>query len=76
MPGKEATCFRVEVVDDGRAPVNSKVVRIGRDFQLLAEDIMGEVGDCGRLGEGIGALPGAGGEEGGGVGPGKVWRPE
>ena len=48
MPGKEATCFRVEVVDDGRAPVNSKVVRIGRDFQLLAEDIMGEVGDCGR----------------------------
>ena len=43
MPGKEATCFRVEVVDNAEALVDSKVEGIGWEFQLLAEDIMEEV---------------------------------
>ena len=33
----------MEAVEDGGAPVDSKVVGTGREFQLLAEDIMEEV---------------------------------
>ena len=43
MPGKEATLFRLEVVDDSEPLVHGDVAGIGRGFQLTAEDIMEEV---------------------------------
>ncbi|XP_059740252.1 testis-specific Y-encoded protein 1-like [Bos taurus] len=42
-PGQEATLFRVEAVEEGEALVDGDVAGIGREFQLLAEDIMEEV---------------------------------
>ena len=43
MPDKEATLFRLEVVDDSEALVDGDAARIERVFQLPAEDIMEEV---------------------------------
>lgn len=42
-PGQEATLFRVEAVEEGEALVDGDVAGIGREFQLLAEDIVEEV---------------------------------
>ena len=74
--GEKATLFRVEVVEDIKALVDGDVVGIRQELQLLVDDIMGEVevvADEER--EGTGVLPGAG-EDVGGSGPGKAWRPE
>ena len=43
MPDKEATLFRLEVVDDSEALVDGDVAGIGWGFQLPEEDIMEEV---------------------------------
>ena len=43
MPGKEATLFRLEVVDDSEPLVDGDAAGIGPGFQLPAEDIMEEV---------------------------------
>ncbi|XP_059740277.1 testis-specific Y-encoded protein 1-like [Bos taurus] len=42
-PGKEATLFRVEAVEDSKALVDEDVVGIEWEFQLLAEDSTKEV---------------------------------
>ena len=43
MPGKEATLFRLEVVENSEPLVDGDAARIERVFQLPAEDIMEEV---------------------------------
>ena len=43
MPGKEATLFRVEAMDDDEPLVDGDMVGIRRLFQLLVEDVIGEV---------------------------------
>ena len=43
MPGKEATLFRLEVVDDSEPLVDGDAAGIGPGIQLPAEDIMEEV---------------------------------
>ena len=43
MPGEEATLFKVEVMEDSKALVDTDVAGIRLVFQGLAEDIMEEV---------------------------------
>ena len=43
MPGKQATLFRMEGVDDSEALVDGDMVGIGRVFQLLVKDVVEEV---------------------------------
>ncbi|KAI4529156.1 hypothetical protein MG293_020830 [Ovis ammon polii] len=42
-PGEDATLFRVEAGEDGKAQVDGDVAGIRRGFQLLAEDIIEDV---------------------------------